>query len=49
MNDPFFMRCFQCLANALANLQRILEGKRSTSDAIGEYLTLDQFHDESFE
>ncbi len=44
MNNPLFMRSFQCLTNGFTNLQRLPNWQRTTFDAIGQRFPFDKLH-----
>ena len=46
MDDALLMRGFERLGNLLGDGQRLVDGNGSSRDALGEIVTLDEFHDE---
>ena len=46
MDDPLFVRRFECLGDLFRDRQRLVAGDRSTEKPIRKILPLDQFHRE---
>jgi hypothetical protein len=49
MNNALLMCGFQCIANARRNVKGFLDSNWTASEAIGERLTFNQFHNEVLE
>ena len=46
MNDPLVVRCLERVGDLPGNVQRLIERDRTSLQAIGERLTVNQLHDD---
>ena len=45
MDDPFFVRGFECLHDLMGDLQRLFDWHGAALQALGQRFSLDQFHE----